>query len=49
MIANKIRESAVTEPVTAAHPMIGGSAPAAPPITIFCGVRNFNHIVYKTT
>ena len=26
-------------PVTAAQPMTGGSAPAAPPRTMFCGVR----------
>ena len=36
---------AVTSPVTAAQPMIGGKAPAAPPMTIFCGVRRFSHIV----
>ena len=28
-----------------AHPITGGNAPAAPPITIFCGVFLFNHIV----
>ena len=28
------------------HPMTGGNAPAAPPITMFCGVRLFNTIVY---
>ena len=32
-------------PVTAAQPIIGGKAPAAPPITMFCGVRRFSHIV----
>ena len=30
--------SSVTPPVTAAQPIIGGSAPAAPPMTMFCGV-----------
>ena len=37
--------SIVTEPVTAAHPINGGSAPDAPPITMLCGVRNLSHIV----
>ena len=32
-------------PVTAAQPITGGSAPAAPPMTMFCGVRRFSHIV----
>ena len=32
-------------PVAAAQPIIGGSAPAAPPITMFCGVERFSHIV----
>ena len=27
--------------VAIVHPMTGGSAPAAPPITIFCGVSLF--------
>jgi hypothetical protein len=34
-----------TLPVTTAQPMIGGKAPAAPPITIFCGVDLFSQIV----
>ena len=34
-----------TPPVAAAQPMTGGKAPAAPPITMFCGVRRFSHIV----
>jgi hypothetical protein len=29
----------------AAQPIIGGNAPAAPPITMFCGVRRFSQIV----
>ena len=32
-------------PVAAAQPITGGKAPAAPPITMFCGVRGFSHIV----
>ena len=32
-------------PVAAAQPIIGGKAPAAPPITMFCGVERFSHIV----
>ena len=35
----------LTSPVTAAQPTIGGNAPAAPPITMFCGVERFSHIV----
>jgi hypothetical protein len=31
--------------VVAAHPTSGGTAPAAPPITMFCGVLRFSHIV----
>ena len=33
------------EPVAIVHPITGGKAPAAPPITIFCGVLLFNQIV----
>jgi hypothetical protein len=32
-------------PVTAAQPITGGRAPAAPPITMFCGVERFSMIV----
>ena len=32
-----------------AQPMAGGSAPARPPMTMFCGVRRFSHIVYTKT
>ncbi len=32
-------------PVTAAQPMTGGKAPAAPPMTMFCTVSRFSHIV----
>ena len=34
-----------TSPVTAAQATSGGTAPAAPPITMFCGVRRFSQIV----
>ena len=34
-----------TLPVTAAQPMTGGRAPAAPPITMFWGVERFRRIV----
>ncbi len=36
-------------PVMAAQPMTGGSAPAAPPITMFWGVERLSMIVYTTT
>ena len=45
MSANSQKLSQVTTPLAAAQPTIGGSAPAAPPITMFCGVRRFSHIV----
>ena len=32
-------------PVTAAQPTSGGIAPAAPPMTMFCGVRRLSHTV----
>ena len=32
-------------PVTAAQPTSGGIAPAAPPMTMFCGVRRLSQIV----
>ena len=41
--------SSATSPVGAAQPITGGSAPAAPPMTMFCGVRRFSHAVYTTT
>src|SRR5438477_392703 len=49
MIRNKSSGSTAIWPVAAAQPMTGGNAPAAPPITMFCGVRRFSHIVYMTT
>ncbi len=36
-------------PVTAAHPTNGGTAPAAPPITMFCTVVCLSHSVYTNT
>ena len=39
------RRAAPTLPVTAAQPMTGGSAPAAPPMTMFWGVLRFSMIV----
>ena len=45
MIANKIQAGAASVPVTAAHPTSAGTAPAAPPITMFCVVVRFSHIV----
>ena len=38
MIKNKIKGSSDIPFVAMAHPMIGGKAPDAPPITIFCEV-----------
>ena len=35
---NRMSGSSPTSPVAAAHPITGGSAPAAPPMTMFCGV-----------
>ena len=37
IIKNKIIGSIETLSVAIAHPITGGRAPAAPPITIFCG------------
>ena len=45
MIANRIHAGAASEPVTAAQPTSAGTAPAAPPITMFCVVVRFSHIV----
>ena len=38
-----------SDPVTEAHPTSAGTAPAAPPMTMFCGLRGFNQIVYTNT
>ena len=45
MIRNSAIDSTLTAPVTAAQPIIGGNAPAAPPMTMFCGVRRFSQMV----
>jgi hypothetical protein len=37
--------SVATWPVAAAQPISGGKAPAAPPMTMFCGVRRYNQTV----
>ena len=37
--------SQATSPVAAAQPISGGNAPAAPPMTMFCGVRRFSQTV----
>ena len=39
------RMTVTTPPVTAAHPTSGGTAPAAPPMTMFCGVRRLSQTV----
>ncbi len=44
-MANSKMLSSDIVPVAAAQPIIGGKAPAAPPMTMFCGVRRFSHIV----
>ena len=45
MMRKRSRACGSTAPVTAAHPMTGGIAPAAPPMTMFCGVAGFSHTV----
>jgi hypothetical protein len=44
-MANKIQAGRASDPVTAAQPISAGAAPAAPPITMFCVVERFSHIV----
>jgi hypothetical protein len=44
-MANSSIGTRVTSPVAAAQPITGGNAPAAPPMTMFCGVRRFSQIV----
>ena len=46
IIKNKINGSKDNDPVTTVQPMTGGSAPTAPPITIFCTVRLLSQTVY---
>ena len=45
IIVNNITGYKVKLPVAQAHPIIGGKAPAAPPITMFCGVFLLSQIV----
>ena len=45
MIRNRISACGSTVPVTAAQPSTGGAAPAAPPMTMFCGVARFRNRV----
>ena len=45
IIKKKVIGSNVKEFVAIVQPITGGNAPAAPPITIFCGVNFFNQIV----
>ena len=45
MIKKKANGSIDKEPAEMVHPITGGNAPAAPPITMFCGVLLFNQIV----
>jgi hypothetical protein len=46
-VTNLIDDS--MDPVAAAHPITGGGAPAAPPMTMFWDVPGFGHAVYTTT
>ena len=45
MMANSTTGAQLSLPVTAAHPTSTGTAPAAPPMTMFCDDRRFNHSV----
>jgi len=45
MMRNKSHGSTDSEPVAAAQATTGGSAPAAPPITMFWAVQRFSNIV----
>src|ERR1700704_903090 len=49
MIRNRTSGASSMSPVAAAQPITGGSAPAAPPMTMFWGVSRLSHIVYTTT
>ncbi len=44
-MANMSHAGDASEPVTAAQPTRTGTAPAAPPITMFCVLRGFNQSV----
>ena len=45
IIKKKVNGSKLNVLVAIVQPITGGSAPAAPPITMFCGVFFFNQIV----
>ena len=45
MIAKSTHGVQLSESVTAAQPMSTGMQPAAPPQTMFCGVRRLSTIV----
>ena len=45
MIRNSSSAYGSTCPVTAVQPSTGGAAPAAPPMTMFCGVMCLSHTV----
>ena len=45
MIAKSSTAAHESEPATAAHPTSTGTAPAAPPITMFCVLVRFSHSV----
>jgi hypothetical protein len=44
-MANISQAFSGASPVAAAQPITGGRAPAAPPMTMFCGVQRFSHMV----
>ena len=44
-MANISHAGAASEPVTAAHPTSTGTAPAAPPMTMFWSLRGFSQSV----
>jgi hypothetical protein len=44
-MANSTRAGRPTSPVTAAQATSTGTQPAAPPMTMFCGVERLSHIV----
>ena len=48
-MANSTSAGSPTSPVTAAQATRTGTHPAAPPMTMFCGVVRFSHIVYTNT
>ena len=49
MMAKRTTGAQESESVTAAQPTRTGTAPAAPPITMFCVERRLSHSVYTKT